>query len=804
MNAPTDPKLLERTAALQGMGESRLRKEDARFIQGKGNYVDDIKLPGMLHMDIVRSPLAHARIKNIDKSEALKVPGVIAVLTAEDLKPLKLHWMPTLAGDVAAVLADGKVHFQMQEVAVVIAEDRYAAADGVEAVMVEYEDLPVVIDPYEALKPDAPVLREDLAGKTSGAHGPREHHNHIFTWTAGDKEAADAAFANAPVTVAQHMHYPRVHPCPLETCGCVASFDPVRGELTTYMTSQAPHVVRTVVSLLSGIPESKVRIVSPDIGGGFGNKVGIYPGYVCAIVSSIVLGRPVKWVEDRIENISSTAFARDYHMDGELAATADGKITALRVNVVADHGAFDACADPTKFPAGMFHIVSGSYDIPAAHCSVKGVYTNKAPGGVAYRCSFRVTEAVYLVERMVDVLAQKLGMDKAEIRAKNFIRKEQFPYTSAFGFEYDSGDYHTALKKVLDAVDYPALRAEQAAKRADPHSPTLMGIGLVTFTEVVGAGPSKMCDILGVGMFDSCEIRVHPTGSALARMGTITQGQGHQTTYAQIIATELGIPSEVIQVEEGDTSTAPYGLGTYGSRSTPVAGAAIAMAARKIHAKARKIAAHLLEVGENDLDWEIDRFNVKGDPSRHKAMKDICWAAYNNVPPGMEMGLEAVHYYDPPNFTYPFGSYLCVVDIDRATGETRVRRFYALDDCGTRINPMIIEGQIHGGLTEGYAVAMGQQMPFDAQGNLLGNTLMDYFLPTAVETPKWETDYTVTPSPHHPLGAKGVAESPHVGSIPTFTAAVVDAFSHLGVTHMDMPHSAYRVWQQLKTSGVAL
>ena len=287
-------------------------------------------------------------------------------------------------------------------------------------------------------------------------------------------------------------------------------------------------------------------------------------------------------------------------------------------------------------------------------------------------------------------------------------------------------------------------------------------------------------------------------------MGTITQGQGHQTTYAQIIATELGIPSEVIQVEEGDTSTAPYGLGTYGSRSTPVAGAAIALAARKIHAKARKIAAHLLEVGENDLDWEIDRFNVKGDPARHKTMKDVCWAAYNNVPAGLEMGLEAVHYYDPPNFTYPFGIYLAVLDIDRATGETKVRRFYALDDCGTRINPMIIEGQIHGGLTEGFAVAMGQQMPFDAQGNLLGNTLMDYFLPTFVETPHWETDHTVTPSPHHPLGAKGVAESPHVGSIPTFTSAVVDAFAHLGVTNMTMPHSAYRVWQQLVASGVNL
>jgi len=800
MNAP----LQDREAALMGVGDSRLRKEDARFIQGKGNYVDDIKMPNMVYMDIVRSPLAHARIKSINKEDALKIPGVLAVLTAEDLKPLKLHWMPTLAGDVAAVLADEKVHFQMQEVAVVIAETRYAAADGKEAVWVEYEELDVVIDPLSALKPDAPILREDLVGKTEGAHGKRNHPNEIFTWTAGDKAAADQAFEKADIIVTQDMMYPRVHPCPLETCGCVASFDPIKGDLTTYITSQAPHVVRTVVSMLSGIPESKVRIISPDIGGGFGNKVGIYPGYVCAIVASIVLGRPVKWIEDRIENLSSTAFARDYHMSGELAATSDGKIQGLRVNVVADHGAFDACADPSKFPAGFFHICSGSYDIPAAHCSVKGVYTNKAPGGVAYRCSFRVTEAVYLIERMVDVLAQKLNMDKAEIREKNFIKKEQFPYTSAFGFEYDSGDYHTALKKVLDAVDYKGLRVEQAAKRADPNSPTLMGIGLVTFTEVVGAGPSKICDILGIGMFDSCEIRVDPTGSAIARMGTISQGQGHQTTYAQIIATELGISSEVIQVEEGDTNTAPYGLGTYGSRSTPVAGAAIAMASRKIHAKAKKIAASLLEVSEADLEWEVDRFKVRGNDDKFKTMKDISWAAYHQPPEGLEPGLEAVHYYDPPNFTFPFGIYLAVLDIDRSTGETKVRRFYALDDCGTRINPMIIEGQIHGGLTEGFAVAMGQLLSFDAQGNIQGNSLMDYFIPTAVETPHWETDHTVTPSPHHPIGAKGVAESPHVGSIPTFTAAMVDAFAHVGVTHIDMPHTSFRTWKELKKNNLNL
>jgi len=788
-----------REDALQGMGCSRKRVEDARFIQGKGNYTDDVKMPGMLFADMVRSPYAHARIISINKEKALALPGVHAVLTAEDLKPLNLHWMPTLAGDVQAVLADEKVHFQYQEVAVVIADDRYIAADAIDLVEVEYEELPVLIDPFKAMEPEAPILREDLVGKMTGAHSERKHDNHIFNWQVGEKDATDRVFEQAEVTVSQDMYYHRVHPCPLETCGCVASFDKVNGHLTLYITSQAPHVVRTVVSMLSGLPESKVRVISPDIGGGFGNKVGIYPGYVTAIVASIVLGVPVKWVEDRMENISTTAFARDYHMTGEIAADKDGRIKALRVNVLADHGAFDACADPSKFPAGLLHICTGSYDIPVAHVNVDGVYTNKAPGGVAYRCSFRVTEAVYVIERTMDVLAQKLGIDKAEIRRRNFIRNDQFPYQTCLGWEIDSGDYHNALEKVLTAVDYDGLRREQEEKRARGE---LMGIGLVTFTEIVGAGPSRNCDILGVGMFDSAEIRIHPTGSIMARMGTITQGQGHQTTYAQIIATELGIPASEIAIQEGDTDTAPYGLGTYGSRSTPVGGAATAVAARKIKAKAQKIAAHLLEVSEDDLEWEIDRFKVKGAPGQEKTMKEIAWAAYNNVPEGMEPGLEAVDYYDPPNFTYPYGVYLCVIDIDKDTGETDIRRFYALDDCGTRINPMIIDGQIHGGLNEGFAVAMGQEMPFDEQGNLMGNTLMDYFVPTFVETPKWETDYLVTPSPHHPLGAKGVAESPHVGSIPCFTSAVVDAFSHLGVTHMNMPHTAPKLWKKVQELGV--
>ena len=790
----------EREDKLQGMGTSLLRKEDARFIRGQGSYIDDVRLPGMLFGALVRSPYAHARIKGIDKSKALACPGVVAVLTADDLKPVNLHWMPTLGGDVQAVLADTKVCFQLQEVAMVLASDRYAAADGAALVEVDYEELPAIVDPKKAMAPGAPVIREDIAEKKEVGHGPRTHPNHIFTWEAGDKAAADAAFAGAAVTVREEILNPRVHPCPLEPCGCVASFSKATGQLTVYLTTQAPHLVRTVLAMLSGIAESKIRVVAGDIGGGFGNKVPVYPGYVVAIVASIVTGVPVKWIESRIENISTTGFARDYHGVGELAADADGRIKGLRFSALADHGAFNSHVSATKFPAGLFSICTGSYAIPNAYCRVDAVYTNKAPGGVAYRCSLRVTEAVYLIERMVDVLAQKLGIDKAEIRRRNFVQKEQFPYTTSLGWTLDSGDYVPALEKVLQAVDYAGLRREQADKRARGE---LMGIGISTFTEIVGAGPTKACDILGIGLFDSCEIRVHPTGGVIARLGTMSQGQGHATTYAQIIATELGLPASDIVVEEGDTDKAPYGAGTWGSRSTPVSGAATAKAARKIKDKARQIAAHLLEVGEGDLEWEVDRFAVKGNPGQVKTMKEICMAAHQgNLPEGMEQGLNAVAYYDPPNLTYPFGAYVCVVDIDRYTGEVKVRRFYALDDCGTRINPMIIEGQIHGGLTEAFAVALGQQVPFDENGNHLGNSLMDYFLPTAVETPRWETDHTVTPSPHHPLGAKGVAESPHVGGIPCISNAVVDAFSHLGVTHMDMPHSAYRVWQQCHALGL--
>ena len=794
----------ERKSSLKGMGSSRKRVEDARFTQGKGNYVDDIKLDGMLSGDFVRSPYAHARVLDINTEAALKVPGVLAVLTAKDLEPLGLHWMPTLAGDKQMVLADGKVLFQGQEVAFVIAKDRFAAADGIEAVEVEYEELPVLTDPFEALKSDV-VLREDLDPKADGAHGPRKHHNHIFTWEAGEKDATEQVLAEADVVAEEMIYYHRTHPCPLETCGCVASMDKVNGKLTLWGTFQAPHAIRTVVSLISGIEEHNIRVISPDIGGGFGNKVGAYAGYVCSVVASIVTGKPVKWIEDRMDNLMTTAFARDYWMQGKISATKEGKITGLWCHTTADHGGFDACADPTKFPAGFMNICTGSYDIPTAYLAVDGVYTNKAPGGVAYRCSFRVTEAAYFIERMVEVLAIELNMDAAELRRINFIKKDQFPYNSALGWEYDSGDYHTAWDKALKAVNYDDLRKEQSERVAAfqrGETRKLLGIGLTHFTEIVGAGPVKNCDILGLGMFDSCEIRIHPTGSAIARLGTISQGQGHATTFAQILATEIGLPADSITIEEGDTDTAPYGLGTYGSRSTPVAGAATAMAGRKIRAKAQMIAAYLLEVHDDDVEFDVDRFVVKGAPERFKTMKDIAFASYNQAIPGLEPGLEAVSYYDPPNMTYPFGAYICVMELDVDTGEHEIRQFYALDDCGTRINPMIIEGQVHGGLTEALAIAMGQEIAYDEMGNVKTGTLMDFFLPTAWETPHYTTDHTTTPSPHHPIGAKGVGESPNVGGVPAFSNAVHDAFRAFGLRQAHMPHDHWRVWKIANDLGL--
>ncbi|MEY4170508.1 MAG: hypothetical protein RLZ94_1581 [Actinomycetota bacterium] len=772
-----------------GMGASRRRVEDNRFIRGKGKYVDDIVLPGMLHMEILRSPVAHARIKSIDTSAAWEVPGVRLVMTGETLAARNLAWMPTLSYDTQAVMATDKVRFQGQEVAAVIADDPYIAKDAVSRIVVEYEQLPPIVNPVQAASSDAPLIRDDKVNQTS---------NKIFDWEIGDKEATDRAFAEADVVSTIDLHYPRSHPSPLETCGSIADYDRATGKLTVYMTTQAPHIIRAAVAMVAELPEQMIRIVSPDLGGGFGNKVPVYPGYVIAILASILTEHPVKWVEDRSSNLISTGFGRDVYLQGQLALRKDGKILGMRMHTISDHGAFYADAQPTKFKIGLMHSTFAAYDVPAAHLTSEGWYTNKAPGGVAYRCSFRVTEAMFFQERMMHAAANDLGMDQGEFRRINLVKDDQFPYRTAFGFLTDSGQYGKCLDIALDAIGYANFKEEQeeARKRGK-----LLGIGISTMTEPLGAGNSREYDIIGIKMFDSAELRVHMTGKAILRTGAKTQGQGHETTWAQIVAHELGIPAEDITVEEGDTDTAPFGMGTYASRSTPVAGAAVAMVSRKIRAKARKIAAHLLEVSEEDIEWELGRFYVRGNQDRGVTIQDCALAAYSNVPDGLEPGLENNAYYDPPNLTWPFAAYVCKVEVDPDTGVWDVLKFVAVDDCGVRINPMIVEGQIMGGLTEAYAMASMQYITFDEEGNCIGSNFMDYLLPTAWETPGYELHEVVTPCPHHPIGAKGIGECATVGGPAAFVNAVMNAIEHTGVRNVDMPLMPNRVYEALQTGS---
>jgi carbon-monoxide dehydrogenase large subunit len=767
-----------------------LRKEDRRFVRGRGRFTDDIQLPGMLHLAILHSPVAHARITHLDTTAAQMHPRVKAVVTGAMLEERGIAWMPTLAGDRQAVLATDKIRFQGQEVAFVVAEDRYSARDALELIEIEYDVLPPVVDARHALDPGMPVIRDDVPGKSD---------NHCFDWETGDPVATEAVFRDAEVVVTQEVVFPRVHPAPLETCAAVADWDRVDERLTLWCTSQAPHAHRVLYAMFAGIPEHRIRVVSPDVGGGFGNKVPIYPGYVCAIAASMITGRPVKWAEDRTESLTASAFARDYVMTGEIAASRDGRIRALRTHVLADHGAFNGTAAPIRFPGGFFGVFTGSYDLEAAYCSMTAVHTNKAPGGVAYACSFRIAEAVYLVERMVDLLARELDLDPVELRLRNFIRPEQFPYTSRTGWVYDSGDYETTMRTALDMAGYDELRAEQARRRADGE---LMGIGVSFFTEAVGAGPRAEMDMLGLGMADGCELRIHPTGKAVVRLSVQTQGQGHETTFAQLVAEEIGIHPDDIEVVHGDTDNTPFGLGTYGSRSTPVSGAAAVLVTRKVREQARLIAAHMLEVAPEDLEWQRGAFGVRGVPEAAVTIQQIAARAYGagDLPAGMDRALEAQISYNPPNLTYPFGAYVCVVDVDPGTAQVKVRRFIAVDDCGTRINEMIVEGQIQGGLTDGIGIALMEHIDFDENGTCLSASLMDYLIPTALEVPDWENGATYTPSPHHPIGAKGVGESATVGSPPAVVNAVMDALAPLGVRHADMPLTPSRVWEAIRSA----
>ena len=574
-----------------------------------------------------------------------------------------------------------------------------------------------------------------------------------------------------------------------------------RGKLTLWSTSQAPHAHRTLYALVAGLPEHKIRVISPDIGGGFGNKVPIYPGYVCAIVGSLVLGKPVKWMEDRSENLTSTGFARDYIMVGDIAATKDGKILAIRSNVLADHGAFNGVASPIKYPAGFFGVFTGSYDIEAAYCHMTAVYTNKAPGGVAYACSFRITEAVYFVERLVDCLAHEMKLDpgRAAVAKPVEARTVSVQVEDRLGVRlgrlrdhHAAGDGHDRLRRAARRTS-----REAGARRADGHRDVVLHRGRRRGT-AQGHGhprPRHGRRLRAAGAPD----RAKPLCGCRFRR----QGQGHETTFAQIVAEELGIPPDDIDVVHGDTDQTPFGLGTYGSRSTPVSGAAAALVARKVRDKAKIIASGMLEASVADLEWEKGSFHVKGDPTASVTIQDIAMRAHGagDLPEGLEGGLDAQICYNPENLTYPYGAYFCVVDVDPGTAVVKVRRFLAVDDCGTRINPMIIEGQVHGGIVDGIGMALMEMIAFDEEGNCLGGSLMDYLIPTAVEVPHLETGHTVTPSPHHPIGAKGVGESATVGSPPAVVNAVVDALAPFGVRHADMPLTPSRVWEAMQGSA---
>ncbi len=769
-------------------GASIPRKEDDRFLTGRGSYVADMLPPGTVFAKFVRSPYAHARLVSINTARAKRLPGVLDVLTAQDLKDqvgniitawtipnadLKTPGYPPLARDV--------VRYAGEAVAVVIAENPFAADDARDLVEVEYDPLPVVTDGEAAVKKGAPSLHAEAPD------------NVAFKWTLAGGDV-DKVFQNAEVVVSQRFVNQRLQPTALEPRAAVAQYDPGTKELTLHVTSQNPFVHRLVLSIVLKYPEHLIHVIAPDVGGGFGSKIPVYPWEAIVCHLAMRLGRPVKWVEDRMENYVATTHGRDHVQYVELAAKKDGTILGIRARVIANLGAYLSTAAP-GIPTILFgFMVGGCYAIQAGRVEVTGVFTNTTPVD-AYRGAGR-PEALYLVERIVDILARKLKKDPAELRRKNFIAPDKFPYATAMGLSYDSGNYELTLTKALEKIGYEKLRKEQAEARRKGR---LMGIGLSAYVELCGLGPSAVVTSTGFagGLWGASTVRLHPTGKATAYTGGHPHGQGEETTFAQIVAEELGIPVADVEVVHGDTKLTPYGQGTYGSRTSPVEGGSIALSARKIRDKARKIAAHLLEAREEDLEFADGKFVVKGSPKAAKTIQEIAWAAYmaGNLPKGVEPVLDATTFYDPTNFVFPFGCHACVVDVDRETGQVKIRRYVAVDDCGNQINPMIVEGQIHGGVLQGLAQAMLEQTVYDDHGNLLTNSLLEYLVPTALEAPRIETESTVTPSPHNPLGVKGVGETGTIASSQAYVNAVCDA---LGVDHIDMPITPEKVWRVLQ------
>jgi len=772
-------------------GSGIRRREDPRLITGGATYTDDVQLPGMAYAAILRSPHAHAKINSINTIAAKASPGVVAVFTGADtdgvLSPIPCAWIPP-DSDVKAVahpaLAKDVVRYQGDAVAVIVAEDRYQAEDALELIDVDYSPLPVVVSPEAAMQPGAPQLHEDAP------------NNQAFHWVAEGGDS-DAAFAAADVIVKDTILQQRLIPNAMEPRSAVANWTPSMGELTLWSTSQNPHICRFLASLVTGVAEHKIRVIATEVGGGFGSKVPVYADEMITSFCSMQLGRPVKWTATRSEGYQSTIHGRDHIEHVEMAATRDGKITGVRSVIYAGMGAYLSTAGP-GVPTILHGLMySGTYDIGATKADIYGVFNNATPVD-AYRGAGR-PEATFLVERLVDLLAAELGTDPVELRRKNLIPKFEDGHDVICGLTYDSGDYEMILDKVLDHVDYKALRQEQATARE--HG-AYMGIGVTTYAEICGLGPSQVAGAVGFGggLWESAIVRFHPTGKVNVYSGISPHGQGEETTFAQIISDELGVDVDDVAIVHGDTSNTPMGWGTYGSRTTAVGAAAMVLAARKVKEKARLLAAHLLEAAEADVEYADGSFFVKGSPDQSKSIQEIATMANVawNMPEGMEPGLEASAFYDPPNFVYPFGAHVAVVDVDKDNGHIVLRRYVAGDDCGPQINPMIVEGQVHGGVVQGVGQTLWEGAVYDENGQLLTGSMTDYALPKAHMLPEIEIISTVTPSPHNPLGVKGIGETGTIASTVTIYNAVIDALRPLGVTGLDMPLTPEKVWQAIR------
>jgi carbon-monoxide dehydrogenase large subunit len=781
-------------------GKAIKRREDPRLITGAAAFLDDIKLAGMSHAALLRSPHGHARIRSIDTSAAVAAPGVIGVFTGQDfadLNPLPCAWQ---AGGVQnnvntpRVLAIDEVHHVGDPIAVVVAEDVKSATDAVDLINVDYEVLPAVVDARKAAEAGAPQLHDNAP------------NNVVMHWMCGKGEdEARTAIDDAEIKVSQRIINQRLIPTAMETRGSIARFDPGAGEYTLWATSQAPHVMRLLITaFVMGIPEQKLRVISPDMGGGFGSKIFLYFDMPLVLALARKVGRPVKYVEDRSENYMSTTHGRDHITDLEIGATRDGKIVGMNVKTYANMGGYLSTIAP-GIPTTLYgRMLSGCYKVPAIHCDVFGVYTNTSMVD-AYRGAGR-PEAAFVIERTCDLVADATGVDPAEVRRKNFIQPEDFPYDNGVGMlPYDSGNYEPALDKALEAVGYRQLREEQQ-RRINEGADKLLGIGLSSYVEVCGVAPSKWIGLQGegwgAGLWESANIKVHLTGKVVVTTGSQPHGQGHETTFAQLVSDQLGIPYDDIEVEHSDTLGAPFGYGTYGSRSLSVGGTAIYKSTAKIMDKARRITAHLLEANFEDVIYEDGKCFVKGSPETAKTIQEIALAASvgYDLPREIEPFLDETTYYDPPNCTFPFGTHICVVEIDRETGQAAPIKYIAVDDVGNVLNPLIVDGQVHGGIAQGLAQALYEGAYYDEDGQLLTGTMSDYAVPKASMVPSYEMDKTCTPTTVNPMGVKGAGEAGTIAATPAVANAVIDGLKHLGVKHIDMPMTPERVWRAMNPS----